>query len=165
MAAVLGLTLYGRVDAGFITYHADLEVAVLPGAMGSEMTFGDVFYLQFTIDDTATDVLSDQDAGKFAGMVDFLLARNPSNVGTWDPGQMGSWSLPSEFSTFETGAFNVQTTAEAASAFQPVTIGVNQFDMPFLQLQFVATVNDTGFGQTWAQQVLSFGPVYTAVLG
>ncbi len=163
LAATFCVFLAGRAESSFITYHVDLTVTFKTAGIGSEIQVGDVYHWQFTINDTLTDNDPSETVGAFgdgapsgpeAPVTGFLMAPDSSNLGTWDP-SLGTWGVGG-LATYEgTGLFNVQSIINAASTFPIVTVDGNPVEVPGqIQLLFGATINDTGAGQTWAEQVL-----------
>src|SRR5262249_40206844 len=120
------------------------------------------FYAQFTIDDSVTDHSNADDVnrGFFSDfLIDLVIARDPSNVGTWDPAEAGLWALPYEVATLsDITGYQVSTGVSWETPFAPVTFNGVPAYLPVVEILLSATINDTGTGQTWAEQVSDLGP-------
>jgi hypothetical protein len=104
LALALGFYLAGRAKAK-VTYHFDAVVSYSTiydvESEGTEFVRGDVYHVQFSIDDSVTDHGSDEGIGNFnAAFTDFVMVVDAANVGTWDPSSTGSWALPHQIVTY-----------------------------------------------------------------
>ena len=148
VAAALASALLtaGASEAELLSYEGTAEITATE--MPGEIDVGDLFDFTLTYDDASIDEEVSPFAGNFpTGLTAFTLTRRPSNTGTWDPA-VGSFALPGRVQTQET---------QSRFRFQPGgtgfdTLNGSDFDIVDLLLQPVA-INDTGLGQTIAEQL------------
>lgn len=148
VAAALATALLtaGASEAELLSYEGTAEITATE--MPGEIDVGDLFDFTLTYDDASIDEEVSPFAGNFpTGLTAFTLTRRPSNTGTWDPA-VGSFALPGRVQTQET---------QSRFRFQPGgtgfdTLNGSDFDLVDLLLQPVA-INDTGLGQTIAEQL------------
>ena len=131
---------------GLFSYEGTAEITATE--MPGEIDVGDLFDFTLTYDDASIDEEVSPGAGNFpTGLTAFTLTRRPTNTGTWDPA-VGSFALPGRAQTQETSSrFRFQP---GGTGFD--TLNGSDFDIVDLLLQPVA-INDTGLGQTIAEQL------------
>jgi hypothetical protein len=154
------------VRGELLTYHADVVITDLGPAAGSvdaaDISVGDWFHFQFTLDSSVTDSNPSTTSGLFQGLfTDFKMGRSISNVGTWDPQGSGSWAVPTR---------GVATTVSVNAIFNGVGLPsatiINQFANPpsvestavGFNPQILVTPHDTGAGQTFEEMVGPLNP-------
>lgn len=167
--AVCGCIYAAHVEAAPRIYHCDLVPGGIPPSLdAASISYNDRFYAQFTIDDSVADSspADDVDHGGFGNLMTSLkIVSDPSNLGHWHPSQ-GSWSVPKGWGTNRPHPeesltyYEVGTTVDCAAPFPPVTINGVPAYLPRVGITLAATINDTGAGQTWAEQVSDLRPTY-----
>jgi len=120
------------------------------------ITVGDVFFLEFTVEDSVVDTNASVGAGKFPGLVtSFSMSASPSNNGSWTPS--GAFDLAG--SNFVNNAFGDSITFQLRGTGFPdggSSLTFHDIDLGF---NWPTDVTDSGLGDTFSQQLspASFG--------
>lgn len=158
----LGLVFFGVTSALGAPVPVSLEFEVTsvdPGV--SEVAVGDRFRLEFVIEDSTTDTASGVGSGQFPGLLTtFDVTADPSNAGAWTP----SGAYSSAASNFVTNAFGNNLTLQVRGTGYPdggTGLTFQDFDLSF---RWPPGINDSGSGDTFAEQLGATFDIPPAVL-
>ena len=169
--------LCSDAKGSLVTYHLDLETAgafyqFADSVSISEIPFGEVFHIDFTIDNAVLDANSLTQGGSFeAALTSFRVLRSAENAGSWDPSG-GAWTLPAAVSTtsnlavqknfFHLGAPATGMPPIAWTGSSPDQSGSEPLGFLGITLRGFL-ISDSGSGQSLSEQLgdwLSHPPEY-----
>lgn len=159
--ATMGSWFAAGTDAATLTYHATLHVWAKEPSIGPEIAIGDIYYVQFTIDDQAYFDVVEPGFGWYRRVLtSFVFFPAPSNVGSWDASRSGTWELPLDMPSGNGGGNNV---LGPVTPFSPVTVNGSPGEVT--DFQIFESFDDIGVqGGIWADQVSNFRLVGNALI-
>jgi hypothetical protein len=160
--AALALLFLGTTAALAATVPVSLEFEVTSvDPAVTEVAVGDRFTLDFVIEDSTTDTASGVGSGQFPGLLtSFDVTADPSNTGAWTP----SGTYSSAASNFVTNAFGDNLTLQVRGTGYPdggAGLTFRDFDLSF---SWPPGINDSGSGDTFAEQLGGTFDIPPAVL-
>jgi len=156
---LLSLWLAALVPSAALADAIDTTLTMWVTSVGpgiDALVVGDVFFIDFTVDDSVVDTNASIGGGRFPGLVtDFSLIASLSNEGSWTP----SGTYDATASNFVTNAFGDNLTLQVRGTGYPdggPGLSFHDIDLGFI---WPFDLTDSGTGDTFAQQLLpaSFG--------
>jgi len=149
--------------AAVTTYSGTFRVNDTGYVTNTEISVGDVFFYQFTVNSDAVDSDPLTPYAQFNGAVTNFIFGKVSGDGTWNPSASGTWTVGADsYARWDQFSFtaqgqNLQTLSysngedsESPPVFTTTTITLN----PYIDLP----MNDTGAGQTLGEILGDFEP-------
>jgi hypothetical protein len=139
-----------------LTYHVSSVDAGI-----TSIAVGDRFTIDLTIEDSTTDTEPSTSHGHFPGLLTaWTVTPDPGNAGTWTPS--GTWDESN--GSYVTAGANI-TMQVRGTGFPDSGGGAIPFFDVILGFDWPDTLNDSGTGDTWAQQLGAAFGVPPAVQG
>lgn len=155
---VLASLAHTSAFAATVTYHGTFSFSE-NSADPTEIASGDVFYYEFSLNDSVVDTNSSAQYAFFPNLItSFNLVGAAGNTGTWNPSASGSWTTPvGAYADFGQIRYIINGSGFQSLDYQGM-FGIETTTSPSMNPTFNITFTDTGGGQTFAQMIGSLNP-------
>jgi hypothetical protein len=146
-------------SAATVQYHGTFSF-VVSSTNSAEIAAGDVFYYEYTLDDSVVDTNASTSYAHFLNLItSFNLVRAGGNIGSWDPSASGSWTVPIDaYADNGQIRYIVNGSGFQSLDYADMFMQSGTSTSPLLNPTFNMSFSDSGAGQTFDQMIGVLNP-------